>query len=468
LKALRKNKDETLEFFDWKLDFPEVMNDKVTKEAGFDIVIGNPPYLNFKMYSSEERELLKKVYPQIFDGKADIYYYFFICALRLSRQHAFNSFITSRYWIEAEFASKLRKYLVDSATLIELVDFKNVTVFDGIGIKTGITSFRTNSKPDYFFFYRDHPGKKIDTVNLDDFKTITIPKKNIQKNNWVLKNDEGSSLIEKIETNSILLSAIANCKQGIVTGLDKAFITTTNEFKTLPKHIRKPWLKVGDIHRYQIIPVEKRELIYTNDIKNLNEYPILKARLQPFKLKLSNRREAANGKIRWFDLQWAREAKIFDSEKLICRFKASQNTFCYDDKGYYSSADTTVVSLKDNVNDVDLKYVLVLLNSKLLDFYFKSYGKLMDYRYEYYPGPVGNLKVKKTNNQKPYIELVDKILDYKSKGKSTEELEARVDLLVYKLYNLSYAEASLIEGGTDWMSESEYQNSSTEKASNPV
>jgi len=78
---------------------------------------------------------------------------------------------------------------------------------------------------------------------------------------------------------------------------------------------------------------------------------------------------------------------MFDSEKLICRFKAEENTFCYDDKGFYSSADTTVVALNSKgKKQFSTKYLLALLNSKLLSFYFKSYGKLMDYRYEYYPG----------------------------------------------------------------------------------
>ena len=445
LKKLKTKPELSLNFFDWKLDFPEVMNEQVVENVGFDIVIGNPPFLNFKMYSSEEREVLKLTYPAIFDGKADIYYYFFICAVELAKSNAFITFITSRYWLEAEFASKLRKYLAENVTFTEIVDFKNVTVFDGIGIKTGITSFKNNKTAAYTFFYRDHSGKKIDKVNLDEFQSIEIPKANIDKTNWLLKDKKGSSLIQKIEDNTILLSDIAHCKQGIVTGLDKAFITTDNEFRDLPEKIRKQWLKVGDIHKYHIVLVEKRELVYTNEILDINDYPTLKQRLQQFKPKLSKRREAANGKIRWFDLQWARDSKLFNSEKLICRFKASANTFCYDNSSFYSSADTTIVCLKVDVKDYSLKYLLALLNSKVLDYYFKSYGKLMDYRFEYYPTPVGNMRIKKAPNQEKFVALVDNILLYKTQGKDTTILEQQIDNLVYKLYELTYEEVKIID-----------------------
>ncbi|MBS1738523.1 MAG: Eco57I restriction-modification methylase domain-containing protein, partial [Bacteroidetes bacterium] len=99
LEKLKEQPNKPLDFFDWKLNFPEVMNKELNPDNGFDIVIGNPPYLNFKMYSSEDKEVFKRTYPAIFDGKAYIYYYFFICAAQLAKSNAFITFITSRYWL---------------------------------------------------------------------------------------------------------------------------------------------------------------------------------------------------------------------------------------------------------------------------------------------------------------------------------------------------------------------------------
>jgi len=444
LQKLKQNKEEPFEHFDWKLDFPEVLNPYlVNGNAGFDIVIGNPPYLNFKMYSTEDKEVYRHLYSEVFDGKADIYYYFFYKSHELSKKQGITSLITSRYWIEAEYARKLRKFVSTKTTLKEIIDFKNVTVFDGIGIKTCITSFL--NIPDYLthFHYRFHPGKKIDYIDLSEYVSNIIPAENVTtKDSWNLTNEESTDILKLIEKESISLDEIANCKQGIVTGLDKAFITTENEFKNLPKKIVKPWLKVGDIQKYAIELVEKRELVYTKLINSLDDYPQLKQRLLPFKPKLSNRREAKNGKIRWFDLQWPREQELFESEKLICRFKASENTFCYDSNGFYSSADTTVVALNESgKKKYETKYLLALLNSKVLSFYFKSYGKLMDYRYEYYPGPVGRLRIKNSTKQKSYSTIVDYILYLKTQDlkDASDQLmptyfEQIIDGMVYELY----------------------------------
>ncbi|GAA4339518.1 Eco57I restriction-modification methylase domain-containing protein [Flaviaesturariibacter amylovorans] len=446
LQKLKQHKEEPFEHFDWKLDFPEVLNPYLIteeKQRGFDIVIGNPPYLNFKMYSTDDKEIYRQLYPEVFDGKADIYYYFFNKSCELTKYHGITTLITSRYWIEAEYAKKLRRFLSAKTMLKEIIDFKNVTVFDGIGIKTCITSFLKTPNCLSHFHYRFHPGKKIDYIDLNEYVSNTISAENItSKDSWNLTDEASTDILKLIENETIALNEIANCKQGIVTGLDKAFITTENEFKNLPKEIVKPWLKVGDIHKYSIRLVEKRELVYTKLIDSIEDYPQLEQRLLPFKLKLSNRREAKNGKIRWFDLQWPREQELFESEKLICRFKASENIFCYDSKGFYSSADTTVVSLNSiGKKRFGTKFLLALLNSKVLSFYFKSYGKLMDYRYEYYPGPVGRLRIKNSPKQKLFSTIVDYIVFLKrgdllitSNPLMPAYFEQIIDGMVYELY----------------------------------
>lgn len=429
--------------FDFRTVFSEVFH----KKGGFDVVIGNPPYLNFKMYSTNDRSILKINFDEIFDGKADYYYYFFVKAYSICANIGFVSLITSRYWLEAEFSAKLRRFLARKTQLVEIVDFQNVTVFEGIGIKAAITSFKKTISDHYLFDYRS-PQHKSSELNLLSFRHQKIDSNNVVNIKWKLGNDSFVAVIEKIERDSIPLKEIAHCNQGIVTGLDKAFITTDNAFAGLPKSFIKTWIKVGDIHRYSILPVENRELVYTNLIKNIDEYPSLKKRLLEFKPKLSNRREAKNGKIRWFDLQWGRDQTVFDSEKLICRFKAERNTFCLDTEGCYSSADTTIVTLNDKGKQMtSLKYILALVNSRLLDFYFKSYGKLMDYRYEYYPTPVSMLRIKISDNQGEFIELADKILAAKRSDPfaDTSQLEEKIDHLVYTLYNLDEDEILLVE-----------------------
>ncbi len=437
--------------FEWRFEFPEVL-DKEGQFQGFDLVIGNPPYLNFKMYSATEREVFKNDFKEIFDGKADIYYYFFLQGLRAVKANGIISYITSRYWLEAEFAEKLRKTLANTFSIKEIIDFKNVTIFDGIGIKTSTATFqKTEPSKGDTFNYKFIDTKKIKTVEIEKFTTQSVNNDDIKtKAKWVFGEENELDIYKKIETDTVCLESIADCKSGIQTGCDKAFIfKTKNDLKEVPAKIIKSWIKVGDINSYYIKPVEERFLIYTNSLENIEDYPKLQTMLLTHSKKLKNRREALNGKIRWFDLQWGRDVRIFESPKLVCRFKASQNTFALDTSKYYSSTDTTIVLLKEDVEkskEYDLKFILALVNSKLLDFYFKSYGKLMDYRYEYYSGPVGQLRIKKASNQKDFVKIVDKIIAAKSKDNEsdTSELEKEIDEMVYELYKLTPEEKEVV------------------------
>ena len=435
---------------EWRLEFPEVLNGK-GEFVGFDLILGNPPYLNFKMYSQSEKSVFKENFINIFDGKADLYYFFFAQGLKLLKQNGILCYITSRYWLEAEFAEKLRKDLANLYSIKEIIDFKNVTIFDGIGIKTSIATIQKTSPKIGLLFQSKHiDSKKIDSVNIREFTSVTVSNDDIRsKAKWVFGEPDELGIYEKIESNSILLETVAHCKQGIVTGLDKAFITSENDFSKIPKKYVKTWVKVGDIHRYSIVPVENRHLVYTNEIEKLSDFPELEKRLKGFKEKLSERREAKSGKIRWFDLQWARDPELFNSHKLICRFKASQNTFSFDENKCFSSADTTIVVMRKEYSDkFDIKYLLALVNSKLLDFYFKSYGKLMDYRFEYYPGPVGQLRIKDSDSQADFVKLVDKIIDIKKidPQKDTSAYEGKIDQMVYSLFGLDKNEIRIVEG----------------------
>lgn len=434
--------------FEWRFEFPEVL-DSEGQFQGFDLVIGNPPYLNFKMYSAAEREVFKNDFKEIFDGKADIYYYFFLQGLRAVKQNGIISYITSRYWLEAEFAEKLRKSLANTFSIKEIIDFKNVTIFDGIGIKTSTATFqKTEPSKGDTFNYKFIDTKKIKTVEIEKFTTQSVNNDDIKtKAKWVFGEESELDIYKKIEIDTVLLENISECKQGILTGFDKAFVIPNDLDLELEVETLKPWLKVGDVFKYYFNIREERSVIYPNDIDDINNYPKLLLHLQKFNPRLENREEALKGNYRWFDLHRPRRSELFDSPKLICRYKASQNTFALDENKYYSSADTTIVVLKKAfAKEYDLKFILALVNSKLLDFYFKSYGKLMDYRFEYYPGPVGQLRIKKAKNQKDYVKIVDKIIAAKGTDPQadTSELEKKIDELVYTLYDLTPEEKIIV------------------------
>ncbi|MBE0545116.1 MAG: Eco57I restriction-modification methylase domain-containing protein [Verrucomicrobia bacterium] len=436
------------EAFDFEIYFSEVFH----KKRGFDLVVGNPPYLNFKSYSSADRELYRQLYREIFDGKADLLYYFIFKGMTLANAGGYLSFITSRYWLEAEFAAKLRTYVSGHYGIREILDFSNAVIFDQ-GIKVAISTLaKTRDSRDVFRFL-SYIGKKFEGLGADKLEVCFVKQSKLLSidDRWIFVGAEGSSLLSKITKDSVPLDDIAFCKQGIVTGRDRAFVfEAKSPVSELPDSVIKPWIKVGDVHGYAIRPVKKRFLVYANDLDKISDYPKFHDGLKKHSEKLRNRREVKNGRIRWFDLQWPREKRFFDNEKLICRFKAERNTFALDTDGRYCSADITLVILKDEFRGkFKTKYLLALLNSRLLDYHFKSYAKLMDYRYEYYPKPVSLLRIKQASEpeQKRFVALVERILGAKQRDAEadTSALEREIDELVYALYGLTPEEKALVQ-----------------------
>jgi hypothetical protein len=436
------------ETFDFEIYFSEVFHEK----KGFDVIIGNPPYLNFKSYSNEDREVYKQLYREIFDGKADLLYYFIFKGMALANQSGVLSFITSRYWLEAEFAAKLRQYISKNHGIREILDFSNAVIFEQ-GIKVAISTIVKKRDFNHTLKFLSYIGKKFEGLQSSKLEVSMVKESSLLSadNRWIFVNSSSGELLAKISANSVPLDDIALCKQGIVTGRDRAFVFEGKaQLSELPKSLIKPWIKVGDVHRYSIVPVKNRFLVYTNDIGKITDYPSFHEGLKTHSAKLKTRREVGNGKIRWFDLQWPREKRFFESEKLVCRFKASQNTFALDSNGLYCSADITIVIIKDEFkSQYEIKYLLALLNSRVMDYQFKSYAKMMDYRYEYYPKPVSMLRVFTTDqkSQKKFVGLVDRILVAKQHDDAADVsgLEREIDKLVYALYGLSDNEIAIVE-----------------------
>ncbi len=399
-------------FFHWELEFPEVFfnDDGSNKEnAGFDAVIGNPPYVGFKASDEKDRFYLKSAFERTFDGKGDLLYYFLDQAIKFTSRLGFIGMITSRYWLEAEFAGKLRREIGSTTNVAEIFDFGELTVFPGVGTKTCLVILkRQKSQTDA------HIVKLTSRINEfgqgflesavasglwrthEAFSRFQIPQTDFATENWRLSPEATSDITKRIDQISTKLDELCFCNQGIVTGCDRAFVLNANEVreKGIENSLLVPWVKVGDLNRYILDPVEQRFLIYANHLDSIEEYPNAKAHISQYMSQLMERRECKAGKIAYFHLQWGRDRKLFSKEKLICRFKAQRNTFVLDNLPAFSSADTTLAIPKASCV-YKLNYLLALLNSRLLTFYFSTYGKLMDYRYEYYPGPVSNLPIRR-------------------------------------------------------------------------
>lgn len=404
-------------------------------EEKFHVFIGNPPYVGHKLVDREYSKLLKEKYKGIYKDKGDISYCFFKRAIDKINEKGKLCFITSRYFLESQSGEELRKILKEKTTINKIIDFYGIRPFKNVGIDPAII-FLSNEKIDENRLEVIRP-LRIKGKNKNDFyqslfinknknyKSFFILQRELTDKGWMLIGKSEMNIIKKIEKRSYnILGNICDSYQGIITGCDKAFVID-NEIivkENIETDIIKPWIKSSFVQKNKI-EGEKKFLIYSNLIENEEKYPNSINYIAEYKEKLSGRRECKKGLRKWYELQWGRKKEIFEKEKIIFPYKASSNRFVLD-KGSYFSADVySLVLKKDTI--FTYRYLLYILNSKLYEFYFKTFSKkLGEDLFEYYPNKIMELHI-------PYIS-----------NYCGEEDEA----YLYEFFELTKEEIGILEG----------------------
>ncbi|MGP8057899.1 MAG: Eco57I restriction-modification methylase domain-containing protein [Nitrososphaerales archaeon] len=388
--------------FDWSDEFHAVM-----AARRFSCVIGNPPYVNMESMP-EEQVFFQMAYPEIFSGKNDLLYYFMFRGLDLLEQGGRLGFIVSRYFTDALFASKLRKYLLENSAIETIIDFGNFQVFGNVNVLTLVVILRKESDNSI----RDKNNLKIVRVKKweqsisgllerirsqftsksyddDAMEIFELPQSQLTEKPWSLANPTFSSILQKMQTNSTPLGALCDTEQSQKTGLNEVFIVDSQTVAKwhLEKGILRRVITNSEVRKYYINWTDGF-LIYTNDSTDLDKFPNTKRYLQQFRKQLEARSECKDGLYPWWRLQRPRRESIFSApEKIIVPFMSTENRFGYDDredgKGYYGTTDTYMV-VPFGTCTLDIKFLLAVLNSKCLEFYHKNTAKLKrDEYYEY-------------------------------------------------------------------------------------
>ena len=392
----------------------------------FDIIIGNPPYIGHKNIGKEYSSCLKIKYSEVFYDKSDISYCFFKASHNFLNEKGTICFITSRYFLEAKYADKLRSYIKDNLKILKIFDYNGQKVFKNAIISPVIILLTNNN-----YIVEEVKIEKFNQ-NQEKFVSFSIKQNELNKNGWMLLNTKEQRLYEKIkEKCNIMLSDIGNIKQGIITGYDKAFIVTDEDVlkNNLERSLLKKWIKNSNITN-DGINYCGLYVLYTNLIYDEKKYPNTIAYLEKYKDRLSSRRECKSGVRKWYELQWGRDLNIFESNKIIFPYKAKNNTFYYDKDKYLCSAD--VYSLIINEELVTYNYIVNYLNSSIFEFFFKSNAKKVGEKlYEYYPNKLENMLMFIPEDKN------DKILTIDSKNYIENYLE--------KMFNITGEDKNIIE-----------------------
>lgn len=352
-----------------------------------DIIIGNPPYVGHKNSSGEYKKALYERYSDVFYDKADISYCFFKKSQELLKTDGVISFITSRYFMEALYADRMRAYLQSSFNIISLIDFSGDTVFkDAMVSPAMITLSNKGGNKNTFSYVKYNDNIVADKFNYKQDK--------LQHTGWIILKDEDEQLFNRIDSiSNTLIQDVCTIKQGIITGLDKAFIVDEHTAKNynIEGNLLKKWIKNSNITKSGI-KYNNLYLIYTNIIDCEQNYPNAIKYLSQYKDRLQNRRECVKGYRRWYELQWGRVHSDFENPKVVFPYKSKHNNFYYDENKYFCSAD---VYFMNNVSrKIPLNFFLSYLNSDIFEFYFKCRAKKVGTGiYEYYPNKLNTSKI---------------------------------------------------------------------------
>lgn len=420
---------------------------------GFDIVIGNPPYIQLKKL--KEKLIYKKIGYKTFDSTGDIYCLFYELATRLLTANGSAVYITSNKWLKSNYGASLRKYLVNNSNPKNIIDL-GPGVFENAAVDTNIILWSKesyNRETDFSII----DGNKFDSLTIKPV-SITLKAEDL----WSIEIVIYKSIKDKVETIKTNLSNIGvSLEYGILTGANKTFILSYEKAMELisldikNKEIIKPMLRGQDIFRYYAVFDNVYLLCVHNGIKKEHISPINIERDYPTLIPYFNSfgdsfKERGEQGDTFYNLRNCAYINKFDSEKILyADIVQDKGKFYYDDQQYYSN-DTAFLITGNN-----LLYLTGLLNSTAFAFLYKNFycgsslGKSgLRFKRDFLlrvPVPLAETKIAKEIEN-----YVNKIRFAKKSNinSDTSFEETQIDKLVYHLYGLTYDEVLIIDPET--------------------
>ncbi|NHA50291.1 class I SAM-dependent DNA methyltransferase [Helicobacter pylori] len=486
IRALRKKLDDALSgreyqnAFEWRFEFPEVLNDE-GDFLGFDCIIGNPPYIR-QEHIKDLKPLLQKQYQDFYNSTADIYTYFFALSYHLLKEKGFSAFITSNKYARAKYGAKLRELLLKKTTLVSYMELNALKVFESAAVDTSIIHFIKQPPPKEsdFKYYEPTPNDKDD---LESTPHLLMKQNALSTESFIFANAKLLDLRDKIESIGTPLKDWGiQINYGIKTGANEAFIIPTEKRDAILKNcddvqkdekgmserertieLIKPILRGKDIKRYSYewadLWVINTHNGYTSATKSkippidIEKYPATKAHLDAHWDTIATRSDQGDTP---YNLRNCAYLEDFEKEKIVYGEIVQEPRFYLDngecELGYFYAEATSFILTGEH-----LHYLLGMLHSKLITFAFKTFyagGGLGESGYRYKKAFIERLPIPKIThkNQELARKITDgakQILALKEKDPkaNTQKLEKEIDALVYQLYHLTDEEIKIIENG---------------------
>ena len=436
--------------FEWRFEFPEVLDEK-GDFVGFDVVIGNPPYISLSKIKEIDYGRLEY---EVFDKTGDILALFFEKALAISKANV--SFIVSNSWLKTKYGVPLKKLFETSQT--QIINFEDSQIFEEATVESCIATIDKNKEA------------RTELVAIKNFsvKDATMESLHVMIQNSA-EDDSEALLMHKIENRGKPLKEWEiSIYRGITTGFNEAFIIDTATKEALCEKDAKniqlltPILQGRNIQKYTInwgglwllfipwhFPFDANTFNDSFDISEKvfsKEYPSAYEHLVQYKKQLLKRNQSETGiRYEWYALQRCAASywENFEKPKIIWGQISDIQKFSYSEEYFFTSSNEFILTGEK------LKFLLAILNSRIAKWYFDristttGVGTTLWTKYK-----VELLPIVQIDDETPFIDLVDKILTCKAQNPKadTSELEAQIDTMVYQLYGLNEEEIAIIEG----------------------
>ncbi len=474
--------------FDWNMEYAEIF-----KAGGFDVVIGNPPYIRIqtmKEWAPVEVDLYKTLYRSAAAGNYDIYVVFVEKALSLLNKTGRMGFILPHKFFNAQYGEALRKVISDGKHLAHVVHFGDQQVFAGATTYTCL-------------MFLDKAGtSECQIVKIDDIDAWRmegkgtkgqIPVKTITATEWNFAIGAGVEVFDTLSKWPVKLADVAErMAQGIRTSANEVYVLDlvrgnndiiTAHSKILNRDVKLErkavslFLQGREIKPYRVLPSGKVVIVpYT--IKNgqatliseaeiQKRFPLLHDYLNENKVYLSAREKDSFRGADWFQYGRQQNIDLMLLPKILVPDIADRASFAFDEGGDYIFTSGYGITLRPDVKESP-KYILALLNSSVLDFYLKRISTTMRGGFfRYFTQFIRRLPIRRIDFSKPknkaqhdrMVLLVDNMIDlYKKvqtaktpdeKSRLEREIAAtdrQIDALVYELYGLTEEEIKIVEG----------------------
>ena len=429
---------------------------------GFDVVIGNPPYVRVQNIKYDMIDQLKSLYKTACK-RIDISLCFIEKSKSLLHKNSgVASYVISNQFLTTEYGKAMREFLLKEYFISKCIDLGDLPIFESAMTYVSVFVF-TPKKIDSMDYY---PVSSMESVKKMDFGTPTrIYLDTLTSDNWNLKKSKLVAIFSKMKNNSTFLENIGNCNAGLFTGCDKVLMFDKDDLSSIniETEILLPVLRAENCSKwnaseptkYVIYPYFEKDgktcLYSENDLKK--KFPKAYKYLYSNRDVLANRKDSRvtmEEKGHWYGLVRFGRKEMFNKLKIISPGEVQSHKFCLDDtKSGFSCARVFAITL--NNSEYNIKYVLGIMNTDIMKNFIQSIASLKSGGYYQYSSNILNrcpIPSAPPAQQKPIIALVDKILAAKKDDPQadTSKEEAEIDRLVYALYGLSEDEIKVVEG----------------------